>query len=729
MRRMPLIALALAGMLVASPLVATRAAAQAAWVEAAAPEMAPPPAAEEPKKPSLWRRTVRSVAGFWHKSPPAEEPAAPVDALPVGPAMAPGFDTGDAVLTVAPANPEPAPPASAAPPAPVPPAPVSPAPLPPAPREAQAAPPAVVVVARLPRPRPSPAVTVADTHADAIAKLVMAAAEETPAAAPGPEPAAAQTVPVADANVPQAEAVDLSVAEGAAVPAEAPAEVVSGAPSVVATAELVSTAVEAGPAPGRAPSDFAIAIPDTAAPHFVVAEREPLSFASEQADSIAVLAAGSMHPLPIGRSDREMTTGAIGARPVKVILDFPYQTGSIDFAGKPAAASETPGPQPADSESVSPVDLSIGDEFVAPHELVRRLQSLQDRIAQGSTEAFELQRGMLDRIERMFEGMQPEVWQDSQNASALVTYVLSGGKPTVLQMVLESDALPNLDEKLMRGTLAYVQGRTDEAKEFFVDIDARDFPASMGSQLAIAQAALMVADNPKKAAMFLDIARLLSPGTLAEEAALRREILVAGELQDAGKFESLSRQYLQRFRHSVYAGNFRQRFAAALTRMHFIEDPEQFTRLDGIMAELEPDARLELFLVIARAADVQGKSKAAQLSADRAFSLASPGTVEAARATLYRAAATVVEPDGLDATLRDLKAVDQALLEPSDWALYDAVAKTTKLIISATETNAPVSAATERPADQQDGTKANPVIASAENAIKGVDALLGAQTR
>jgi chemotaxis protein MotC len=254
----------------------------------------------------------------------------------------------------------------------------------------------------------------------------------------------------------------------------------------------------------------------------------------------------------------------------------------------------------------------------------------------------------------------------------------------------------------------------------------------MGSQVAIAQAALVVGDDPKKAASFLDIARLLSPGTLAEEAALRREILVVGELEDTAKFESLSRQYLQRFRHSVYAGNFRQRFAAALTRMDFVENPDEFSRLDEILAQLEPDARLELLLVIARAAVVQGKSKAAQFTAERALELASAGTTEEARATLYRGAASVVEANGLDAALADLKAVDQALLEPSDWALYDAAARTSRLIGSATEPRVSVSA-NEPPADhaggQQDAAAPNPVIASAEDAIKSVDALLGAQTR
>lgn len=706
MKRVSLIALALAGLLAVSPALMPGAAAQTTWVEATPPELVPAPSAGVPSRPSLWRRTFRSVVGIWRKDEPAA-PDAAAGTVPIGPAMAPTFDTGGAVLTVAPA---------------VPPAePAIPAAEPIAAVEPPAEPANHVVVARLPRPRPAfaadPAVAEEnDTDALAPAQAVL---EEADSAA-GPALAAAE----APAGEPAADA------EGIAEPpatADAPMDI----EDAIALSELAAAPASAPPV--SAPQQKALLSeerepdPTPAAPVAAIATEEGSALPQfEEADATAIGWNNDLlGPVPAA-------PGETGARPIVVILESPYQTGSI---GLDSTAGHTPpahlGLEPAPVSaptSASTREPGIGDEAVAPHEFVRRLQSLQDQIAQGSTAAFESQRALLDGIEQAFDGMQSEVWQDRQNAAALVTYVLSGGKPTVLRKALAGDPLPALDERLMRGALAYVEGRPSEAKEFFAEIDARDFPASMGSQLAIAQAALVVAEDPKQAAAFLDIARLLSPGTLAEEAALRREILVAGELQDAGKFESLSRQYLQRFRHSVYAGNFRQKFAAALTRMEFIGDHEQLPRLDEILAELEPDARLELFLVIARAAVVQGKPEAARFSAERVLSEVAAGTLDEARATLYRAAASAVMPEGLDRALTDLKAVDRALLEPSDQLLYDAALSTSKLIGAATEV-APLSAAAEIPAEDDGAATTNPIIASAEDAIKAVDALLGGKTR
>jgi len=383
-----------------------------------------------------------------------------------------------------------------------------------------------------------------------------------------------------------------------------------------------------------------------------------------------------------------------------------------------------------------------------PRELVQRLQSLQDEIAKGSMAAFNAQRTLLEEIGTKFNEAPAETWQDPRNAAALVTYVLSGGRPDLLATLLSREPLPALDEQLMRGALAYVEGRGAEARTFLEKIDARDFPGSMGSQVAIAQAALELPEKPKSAAAHLDMARLLSPGTLAEEAAIRREIIVLAQIEDTDRFQHLSRQYMQRFRHSIYAGNFRQRFAAALTRMSFMDDPRQFHRLDDILAEMEPDARLELYLVIARALVVQAKAEPAKLAAQRVLDLSEAGTPDAERALLYRAAATVATPDGLDAGLNDLAAVNLGALPQADRELYNMVSATAELIRTAAEAkvadlgpaagaraganSAPQPVSPDTASDATAGAtpgaasdEAGKVMARAEEALKVVDTLLG----
>ena len=349
----------------------------------------------------------------------------------------------------------------------------------------------------------------------------------------------------------------------------------------------------------------------------------------------------------------------------------------------PAAKSDpaiTPAPGPAAEEaSMAPsaageskpaADATPVADDESPRALVQALQNLQDKIAAGSKAAFAEQRDLLGRIDEAFRRAPDSAWQDRLNASALVTYALSGGGPKVLRERLQHDPLPALDENLLRGALAYVEGDSAKARALLADANPQSFPPSMGSQVAIAQAALFVSDDPARAAASLDVARLLAPGTLAEEAALRREILIMTKLQDVDRLSSLVRQYLQRFPHSVFAGDFRRVLATALGGMRFLEDKTQLPRLEEMLAALDPDARGEVYLLVARKAVLQAKVDAARFAAGEALKTAATGSPEQAQALLYQAAASLVLSDGFKEARADLKRIDVSLLDGSDRQLY-----------------------------------------------------------
>ena len=94
-----------------------------------------------------------------------------------------------------------------------------------------------------------------------------------------------------------------------------------------------------------------------------------------------------------------------------------------------------------------------------PFELVRSLQSLQDQVARGNTRAHAAQRELLGRIAEQFDALSPERWKDPRNVRAAVVFVLSGGSARVLQKLLGSAAGEGIDEKLIKGALAYGEGR------------------------------------------------------------------------------------------------------------------------------------------------------------------------------------------------------------------------------------------------------------------------------
>lgn len=470
-------------------------------------------------------------------------------------------------------------------------------------------------------------------------------------------------------------------------------------------------------------------------------------------------------PLPRLRPSAEVASAApVEAEPAPAdepAVDRSLQTGAIAAPEPPAAASPAPVAVAAQPEPTTPVHPAVaaaaepllgdglpGDpeavpgapmdsgagatpsaagegDTTPPYQMVRTLQMLQDQIAQGSTRALAAQRALRGRIDATFAAAPASTWQDGRNAAAAVTYVLSGGSPAILEHLVALDPKPAVDQRLLGGALAYITGREALANELLGPLNPLDLPISMAGQVALAQSALMVRTDPAKAMALLDTARLLGTGTLVEEAALRREIFVADQLKRYDKVEALARQYLDRFRHSVYAGNFRNRFAAAVTHMDFVKGAEQFKRLDDMVASVEPPARCQIYLTVALASVVRGNGLAARLAAERAAALADNGSPEESRAALYRAAGGVADAKTFDDAARALAAVRTDQLSASDQALLtmvqttlDGVGSGTKVIVKSERQLAWL-------AGEKDNT-ATPIMKRANEALKVADAALAA---
>lgn len=313
-----------------------------------------------------------------------------------------------------------------------------------------------------------------------------------------------------------------------------------------------------------------------------------------------------------------------------------------------------------------PADESMRE----PHQMVRSLQMLQDQIARGDLEAHNAQPALLKRIGDSFLKIDATVWKEPRNARAAVTFLLSGGAPQVVASLRARNVL-SIDEAIVDGAIAYVEGRTDEAKAKLGHIKPRSMPATLGAEIALVQSALVAQDDPKAAIALLDDVRLMMPGTLVEEAALRREIFIVGQDDDFDKFEALAVRYFRRFRHSIYAGNFRQRFAVSVARFSFAQRPDRFPRLVAVLDHLDRSSQRGLYLLIARTALVRGKPEMAMLAAKHIALLSEEGSPERLRAHLYHSAARVVTPDHSRA-IGELEKIDKSKLSDRDVELLTA---------------------------------------------------------
>jgi chemotaxis protein MotC len=306
-----------------------------------------------------------------------------------------------------------------------------------------------------------------------------------------------------------------------------------------------------------------------------------------------------------------------------------------------------------------------------PFEIMRSIQVVQDQMVQGSRSAQGKLPKLIARAGEQFLRADPEAWRDRKNARAAIIYTLSGGPARVARAIAKLNKCSEPERTLLEGALAYVDGSEARAREILLPIDAKSLPPFVGGHVAIAQS-ILAKGEPRKAIAFLDQARLLAPGTLIEETSLRREVLFAEDAGDLEKFANLSSQYLRRFSRSVYAENFRRRFAASILRLGVSDEKIPLEIVADAVNALEPTERLALYLRIARAAVIAGKLEPARFAAERAVGLAQEGTVEAGRARLYGAAALALTEDP-EAGLGTLEGLDPALLPKDDADLRQAV--------------------------------------------------------
>ena len=318
-----------------------------------------------------------------------------------------------------------------------------------------------------------------------------------------------------------------------------------------------------------------------------------------------------------------------------------------------------------------PLAATAAEEVRPPYLLIRKLQVLQEQIAHGSTAAQFAQAQLMATLPGQFLSADPGVWRDPRNARAAVMYLFSGGRPTVIRTVLSRSAMPRDIDPLLKGALAYAEGQDQIARDLLQPIDPRSLPSALGGHLALVEATLLSQADKTKASKLLDLARLLVPGTLVEEAALRRQILLDTDPAVLSSFVFLSRQYLHRFRTSIYAENFKRNFAETAVKLGAAGDVAQLGMLDAVITELPADEQRALYLSVARAAMVQGRTDAARFAAERAVAIAKDSTRDHERAQLYIDAASIVSTD-VARGVAALEAADRSRLSPADADLRDA---------------------------------------------------------
>lgn len=306
-----------------------------------------------------------------------------------------------------------------------------------------------------------------------------------------------------------------------------------------------------------------------------------------------------------------------------------------------------------------------------PFDVMRSVQFLQDQVARGNVRAIRVQALLLRRFARSFIEAAPDVWSDPRNTRAIVLFTFSGGTPDVISTLLDQGRLPEAERPLFDGALAYVRNDLKTAATKLESVSIDDLEPVLAAQVSLALGQIHQIDHPDKAIEDLANARLLAPGTLIEEAALRLGAPLADDAGAHDDADRMARRYFDTYHDSSYAANFETRYVALVVGRAMADPQAALVAMDGVVAGLPTARQQRLYLAAARRSLVSGNLRFASQSADRAIALDGLEPGDAARADLYRTASALGTEDQT-ASRRALDGIDRSLLHVEDQKILDA---------------------------------------------------------
>ena len=305
-----------------------------------------------------------------------------------------------------------------------------------------------------------------------------------------------------------------------------------------------------------------------------------------------------------------------------------------------------------------------------PFQLVRSLQLVQDRIANGDHAALPMQRKLLEMIDaKLREGDSKELGEP-RNFRAMLVYAMSGGNPNTIEAAMARLDIDAENRAIGAGILNYLTGRPKEAQTALAAVDPMLAPPELGAFLALVKGSLVALENPKSALAFFDEARLLGPGTLVEEAALRRIVDICGTTGDAERFVTASSQYVRSYLRSPYASQFADSFVSGIVALNASLGLD---RIEKIVAMMHAEQQQVIYLRVARRAAIDGLAELSAFASEKAERKAVGAQQEEdPRALLYSSLASVTS-GSIEEVQAKIDRIDRSRLSDSDRRLLDAV--------------------------------------------------------
>lgn len=368
----------------------------------------------------------------------------------------------------------------------------------------------------------------------------------------------------------------------------------------------------------------------------------------------------------------------------------------------------------------------IGHDMLKPpsgvESLALALARLQDAAATGNAGSNAMQRRLLVELSKGFRAHDPHTLPSPRTLRAAIIYLLSGGRPGDAHVLLATTPETEPLRWILQGAALYAANEREAAAKAFAPFKPERLGHSIGGRVALAHALVLPDSEAAEKVRLLRLAARLMPGTLVEEAALRRLLVIAAGLGDPVPLQHVAERYLERFSASTYAADTIARYAEAVVALEARGHPVSQKALELMFNRLGTELRRDTYLGIAKASVPRGLAGLALFSATRARRLASEGSIAWHKATLYDAAILIAGPDhgiGLDL----LRQVDATKLDDGEKELLAAALRLAEAI------RKPEGPPPESGEELQMSTAQTQLLSKAQTLLSSADAILEEQTQ
>jgi hypothetical protein len=240
---------------------------------------------------------------------------------------------------------------------------------------------------------------------------------------------------------------------------------------------------------------------------------------------------------------------------------------------------------------------SAPETYSSKSQLVLALRAMlaqQTELALGKDGAGARLKASMSIIATMTAGMDVRAFT-TQEYDAAAVYVLSGGRPDILERIAAEDKLDSERQHLFEGAVSFVRGDLKTAAEKLATIDAAKFEPVLSARIYMLQAHLEDKAPYDARRKMLETASNLTFGTLFEEAATRRMVALAGDNGALKDFSYWADRYQRRFPSSPYFPDFWSDVLKTVFSWEKREDKLTLDDLHRLFLSLPEDRKLSLF--------------------------------------------------------------------------------------------------------------------------------------